>query len=171
MDDHIVLGSRVDRMKIELFHASHYGNGAKIAEEFQRIMVAKGHQVNIHHINESKPKALPSAELYVFGTPARIGKPIGGMRRFAKKVDLPSGTKYALFATHGAPRPDKKTGKIPAPEELERWYTSIPILTETLNSKGMVKVADARFFVTDLKGPLEEGWQNKVEGFAKQISP
>jgi menaquinone-dependent protoporphyrinogen IX oxidase len=35
-------------MKIEYFHASKYGNGAKVAEEFQRQMAAKGVTVNVH---------------------------------------------------------------------------------------------------------------------------
>ena len=156
-------------MKIELYHASKFGNGTKVAEEFRKLMVEKGHQVSIHHIKDSKPKEIPQADLYVFGSPARIGKPIGGMRRFLKKVALPTGAKYALIATHGAPRPDKKTGKMPSQEEQERWYTTIPILEEILGSKGMVKVADVKVFVTDLKGPLEEGWQNKVEAFTDQI--
>lgn len=156
-------------MRIELYHASKFGNGLKVAEEFKRIMAAKGHQVDIHHVKESKPKALPAADLYVFGTPARIGKPIGSMRRFAKKVSLPAGAKYAIFATHGAPRPDKKTGKMPSLEEQERYQTSIPILTEVFGSKGMVKVADVKIFVTDLKGPLEAGWEKKVEAFASKI--
>lgn len=156
-------------MKVELYHASKYGNGAKVAEEFQRLMVVKGHQVNVHHIKGSRPKELPKADLYVFGCPARIGKPIGGMRRFLKKVALPSGTKYALFATHGAARPNKKTGKMPSPEEIERWHTSIPIMDELLRAKGMVKVADMKVFVLDMKGPLEEGWQKKVEAFTAQV--
>jgi flavodoxin len=156
-------------MKIELYHASKFGNGAKVAEEFGKLMATKGHQVSIHHIKDSNPKGLAQADLYVFGSPARIGKPIGGMRRFVKNVTLPKGTKYALIATHGAPRPDKKTGKMPPAEEVERWYTTIPILDDLLRPKGMVKVADVRIFVIDLKGPLEEGWQNKVETFADQI--
>lgn len=157
-------------MKIELFHASKYGNGAKVAEEFQKLMVMKGHQVNIHHIKESRPKELPQADLFVFGSPARIGKPIGGMRRFLKKVNLPAGTKYALIATHGAPKPDKKTGKMPSAEEIEKWQTSIPIMDELLRAKGMIKVADMKVFVVDLRGPLEEGWQRKVEDFVAKIA-
>jgi len=157
-------------MKIELFHASKYGNGAKVAEEFQKLMVMKGHQVNIHHIKESRPKELPQADLFVFGSPARIGKPIRGMRRFLKKVNLPAGTKYALIATHGAPKPDKKTGKMPSAEEIEKWQTSIPIMDELLRAKGMVKVADMKVFVVDLRGPLEEGWQRKVEDFVAKIA-
>ncbi len=129
----------------------------------------KGHLVNIHHIDSSKPKELPLADLYVFESPARIGKPIGGMRRFLKMVNLPSGTKYALIATHGEAKPDKKTGKIPSPEEQAKWNRSIPIMDELLRGKGLIKVADMKVFVVNLKGPLEEGWQRKVEAFVADI--
>lgn len=57
------------QMKIELYHASKYGNGAKVAEEFQKLMTMKGHQVNVHHIRETRPMELPQANLYVFGSP------------------------------------------------------------------------------------------------------
>lgn len=156
-------------MRIELYHASKYGNGAKVAEEFRELMGAKGHQVSIHHIKDSRPKELPQADLYVFGSPTRLGKPIGGMRGFLKKIKLPGGAKYALIATHGAPQPDKKTGKMPTAEKLERFQRTIPIIDELLGSKGMVKVADVKIFVVDLKGPLEEGWQKEVEAFTDRI--
>ena len=156
-------------MKIELYHASKYGNGAKVAEEFRKLMTMKGHLVNVQSIDDARPKELPQADLYVFGSPTRLGKPIGGMRHFLKKLDLPSGTKYAVFATHVASQPDKKTGKMPSEEEIEKWQRSIPIMDELLRAKGMVKVAEMKTFVLDLKGPLEEGWQKKVESFAAQI--
>jgi menaquinone-dependent protoporphyrinogen IX oxidase len=156
-------------MKIELFHASKYGNGTKVAEEFRKLMTMEGHPVNIHHIDDSRPKELPPADLYVFGSPTRIGKPVGGMRRFLKKVNLPSGTKYAVFATHSAARPDKKTGKMPSADELAKWQRSIPIMDELLRAKGMIKVADMKVFVVDMKGPLEDGWQKKVEAFVADI--
>jgi hypothetical protein len=34
---------------------------------------------------------------------------------------------------------------------------------------GLVNVAEDKVLVTGLKGPLEEGWQKKVEAFAAQI--
>jgi hypothetical protein len=37
-------------MKIEYLHASEYGNGAMVAEEFSKQMAAKGVTVRIHHI-------------------------------------------------------------------------------------------------------------------------
>lgn len=157
---------------IEVYHASKYGNGARVSEELQRLMTARGNEVNLHHIDDARPKELPPADLYVFGSPTRLGKPIGSMRRFLKKVTLPPGTKYAVFATHGAPVPDKKTGKIPPQEELERWMKTIPMMDERLQEKGMVKVGEMKFFVVTtngIKGNLEEGWQNKVETFVGQI--
>lgn len=158
-------------MKIELYHASKYGNGARVAEEFKRLMAAKGNEVDVHHIRDASPKDLPPADLYVFGSPTHFGKAVGSMRRFVKKVDLPPETKYAVFATHGAARPDKKTGKMPSEEELEKYRLTIPMIDEQLKAKGMVKVAETKIFVQpeNLKGPLEEGWQGRVEAFVAQI--
>ena len=93
-------------MKIEYFHASKYGNGAMVAEEFQKQMAAKGVTVNVHHIREVRPKEMPPADLYLFSSPGRCGKPTWGMRRFLKKAQLPSTAKYALLTT-----------EMPTPEE------------------------------------------------------
>ena len=156
-------------MKIEYYHASKYGNGAMVAEEFKKIMAVKGVTVNVHHIRDSRPKDLMPADLYVFSSPGRIGKPIGGMRRFLRKVQLPSGTQYAILTTEGAPQPDKKTGKMPTEEEMARWQRVIPIMDELLQAKNLKKVADGKVLVTGMKGPLEEGWQKKVETFAAHV--
>jgi hypothetical protein len=160
------MGSTV---KIEYYHASKYGNGALVAEEFKRLMAEKGVTVNVHHIREVRPNDLPMADLYVFSSPGRIGKPIGRMRSFLKKVLLPSGTKYAILTTQGAPRPDKKTGKMPTEEEQARWQRIIPIMDGLLQAKGLRKVAEGKVLVTGIKGPLEDGWQKKVEDFADQV--
>jgi menaquinone-dependent protoporphyrinogen IX oxidase len=156
-------------MKIEYFHGSKYGNGVMVAEEFKKQMTARGVAVNLHHIKEVRPDALPQADLYLFSSPGRMGKPIGSVRRFLKKVTLPAGTRYALLTTEAAPRPDKKTGRTPTEEELARWQRIRPIMNELLQDGGLVKVAEDKVFVTGLKGPLEEGWQLKVEAFADQI--
>lgn len=156
-------------MKIEYIHASKFGNGAMVAEEFKKLMAAKGTDVSVHHIRDARPRELAPADMYVFSSPGRIGKPIGSMRRFLKKVTLPSGTKYAILTTEGAPQPDKKTGKMPTEEEIAKWERVRPIMNEILQSKGLKKVAEGNVFVTSMKGPLEEGWQKKVESFVAQI--
>lgn len=156
-------------MRIEYLHASKYGNGAKVAEEFRKQLSAKGVTVEVHHIHDAKPKQLPEADLYLFSSPGRMGKPIGEMRRFLKKTNLPAGTRYAVLTTEAAPQPDKKTGRIPTEEEMARWQRVIPIMNELLQAKGLQEVAEGKVLVTGLKGPLEDGWQKKVEEFAARI--
>jgi len=155
-------------MKIEYYHASKYGNGAKVADEFKRQLAAKGVTVNVHHVRNAKPKEMPPAELYVFSSPGRFGKPIGDMRHFLKKTNLPAGTKYAAIVTELRPKPD--SGKrLPTEEELGKCQRVLPIMNQLLQGKNLVKVAEGKIFVTGLKGPLEEGWQKKVQAFASQI--
>lgn len=156
-------------MKIEYFHASKFGNGAKVAEEFKNLITAKGVAVDVHHIRDAQPKELPQADLYVFSSPGRIGKPIGSMRRFLKKVQLPPGTRCAIITTEVAPQPNKKTGKMPTDEEIAKWQRVTPMMIELLQKKGLAKVAEAKVLVTGIKGPLEDGWQKKVETFVERI--
>lgn len=156
-------------VKIEYFHASKFGNGAMVAEEFKKQMAARGVTVNVHHIREMKPKAMPTADLYLFSSPGRMGKPIGRMRRFLKKIKLPPATKYAVLTTEGAPQPDKKTGQMPTEQEIAKWQRIIPIMNGILQEKNLVKVAEGKILVTGLRGPLEEGWEKKVEEYALRI--
>ena len=158
-------------MNIAYYHASKFGNGAMVAEEFKKIMAARGVTVSVQHIRDANPQDLPQADLYVFSSPGRMGKPKGNVRRFLRKVSLESGTRYAILTTQGAPKPDKKTGKMPTQEELDRWERVIPIMNELLEAKGLKKVAEEAVWVTGMKGPLEEGWQRKVAAFADQVMP
>jgi multimeric flavodoxin WrbA len=158
-------------MNIAYYHASKFGNGAMVAEEFKKIMAARGITVSVQHIRDANPKDLPQADLYVFSSPGRMGKPKGNVRRFLGKVTLEPGTRYAILTTQGAPKPDKKTGKMPTQEELDRWERVIPIMNELLEAKGLKKVAEGAVWVTGIKGPLEEGWQHKVAAFADQVMP
>ena len=156
-------------MNIAYYHASRFGNGAMVAEEFKQIMAATGVTVSVQHVRDADPRNLPKADLYVFSSPGRMGRPKPNARRFLRKVSLEPGTRYAILTTQGAPRPDKKTGKMPTQEEQDRWERVIPIMNELLAAKGLTEVAEGAVLVTGIKGPLEEGWQNKVQAFADQI--
>jgi hypothetical protein len=156
-------------MNIAYYHASKFGNGATVAEEFKKIMASRGVTVSVRHIRDANPRDLPVADLYVFSSPGRIGKPKGNARRFLRKLSLEPGTRYAILTTQGAPRPDKKTGKLPTQEEQDRWERVIPVMNELLEAKGLKKVAEGAVLVTGIKGPLEEDWQSKVVAFADQI--
>jgi len=58
---------------------------------------------------------------------------------------------------------------LPTDEEMARWQRVIPIMNELLQEKGLAKAAEGKVLVSGLKGPLEEGWQKKVEVFVARI--
>jgi flavorubredoxin len=51
-------------MNIEYFHASKYGNGAMVAEEFKKQVAIKGINVNVHHIRDVEPKEITPAVFF-----------------------------------------------------------------------------------------------------------
>ena len=61
------------------------------------------------------------------------------------------------------------TRRMPTEAELAKWQRVRPIMNEILQGKGLVKVTEDVVLVTRIKGPLEEGWQEKVEAFAARI--
>lgn len=156
-------------MRIEYYHASRFGNGAKVAEEFKRQSAGLGATVEVHHIKDADPKDLPPADLYVFSSPGQWGKPIKKTRRFLSQLTIAPGTKCAVLTTEMAPQADKKTGVMPTEEERAKWQRVRPIMDELLQTAGLIKVAEGVIHVTDIKGPLEQGWEKKVEDFAHQV--
>jgi hypothetical protein len=140
-----------------------------VAEEFREEMAPRAVDVAVHSIHDVGPDRLPPADLYLFSSPGRFGKPIREMRRFLKKVELPAGTRYAVLTTEMPPQPDKKTGRMPTEEEIGKWQRVIPTITEILDGKGLVEVAEDKVYVMGLKGPLEERWRDKVHAFAERL--
>jgi hypothetical protein len=39
-------------------------------------MAARGAVVDVHHIRDSRPMGLPAADLYLFSSPGRLGRPV-----------------------------------------------------------------------------------------------
>ncbi len=156
-------------MKVLYVHASKFGNGAAVAAEVARRLGDEGVTVAVHHVDGLKAQSLPEADLYVFSSPGRMGRPIRRMRRFLGSLTLPAGTRYALLTTEAAPRPDPKTGALPTEEELAKTQRVRPIMAELLDAKGLVETVEAAVLVTGLKGPLEDGWQAAVEEFVAAL--
>ena len=155
-------------MNIAYYHASRFGNGAAVAARFADLMTGRGVTVDVAHMRDADPKNLPAADVYVFSAPGFMGRPRRTARSFVRRVRLQPGARYAILTTEAAVRPDKN-GQLPDPEKLERWQQVMPTMRKLLEGKG-VEVAEATVRVTDLKGPLEDGWEEKVRAFADQIS-
>jgi hypothetical protein len=156
-------------MKIEYYHASRYGNGATVADEFKQQMSTKGVTVSVQHVREVKPDQIPRADLYVFSSPGRFGKPIGDMDHFLKKAKLPSGSKYAIMVTELCPKPEEVEERIPVDEKAGKCQRVISSINQLLQKKGLVNVAEGKIFVTGMKGPLENNWQKQVEILCAKI--
>lgn len=155
-------------MKIAYYHASKYGNGARVAEEFKSQMADKGVIVNVQHVRNVRPQDLQPADFYIFSSPGRFGKPIGDMQHFLKKARFSRGMKYAVIATELAPDP-KIANRTPGKEEIGSCQRIIPFINQILQEKGLVEVAETKIFVTGIKGPLEEDWQKAVGNFILKI--
>jgi flavodoxin len=141
-------------MKVCIAYESRFGNGKKLVEHMQRTISKKGHDVEIYSIRETKPDSLPNVDVYIFSSPTQIGGPPGKMKKFLKKLKInQEGARYALMETYMYP--ESKT--------LQK-------MEEILQSKGMTKISDeVSIKVNGMKGPLEEGYEEKLEEFIKKI--
>lgn len=138
-------------MRIVIAYFSKFGNGKKAVNYLKDLLIQKGEIVQVLSIMDMKPKDLPPADFYIFSAPTQVGGVAGKMKRFLKKMSIPEGAKCGVLMTHAS-------GK-PALHKMEKILTS----------KGAVKVVEADIKVLNMKGPLEEGYEQKLEEFAKKM--
>lgn len=141
-------------MKVCIAYESKFGNGKKCVDYLHGIFVKNGHEVETKSVKEIKPNSLPQADLYIFSSPTHVGGPPGKIKKFLKKLDVKQeNAKYALIATHMDPNSKilQKMEKILEPKKMTK-------ITEGLQIR-----------VTGMKGPLEEGYEEKIDNFAKEI--
>lgn len=140
-------------MKVCIAYESKFGNGKKCVDYLHGTMIKRGHEVQTFSIREIKPNSLPQADLYVFSTPTHVGGPPGKTKKFLNKLDIKQGAKYALMTTHMDP--NAKT--------LQK-------MEGLLQPKRLTKTTDGLMIkVTGMKGPLEEGYEEKLEDFATKL--
>jgi len=142
-------------MKVCIAYESKYGNGKQCMEYLRDVLNKDGHDVDLFSVREKDPKSLPEADLYVFSSPTQIGSPTRKMKKFLKKLEVPAeDAKYTLVTTYMNP-------KATTLEKMERL----------LQPKGLTKISEGlRIQVTDMKGPCESGFKEKLEIFAKNIA-
>ena len=143
-------------MKVFIAYESKYGNGKKCVEYLQNVISKKGHDVRSFSISEIKPSSLPKADLYIFSSPTHMKGPTWKIKRFLKKVDIgQTGARYSLMTTHMAPEIDINT---------------LQVMENILQSKGFKKISDDLLIkVTGMKGPLESGYEKKIDKFVDTI--
>lgn len=141
-------------MKVCIAYESKYGNGKKCVEHLQSVVSKKGHDVETFSIHEIKVNSLPQADFYVFSAPTHIGGLPRKMKKFLSNLEIKQeGVKYALMATH-----------------MTSKTRVLQIMEGLLQSKNISKVSDGlKIKVTGMKGPLENGYEEKLDAFAKDI--
>ena len=141
-------------MKIIISYDSKFGNGKKVVEELQEILKEKGQDVEIFSVGDTKPEDLPTADIYIFSSPTRMFMLPPGMKSFIKKFKPANEkSKYALITTYLDPR-----------------VRALAAMEKVLQKKGMIKITDGfKVKVTNIEGPLEEGYENRLKEFAVQL--
>jgi flavodoxin len=143
-------------MDICIAYESKYGNGKKCMEYLQEMLRKDDHGVELFSVRDLNPSSLPAAELYVFSAPTQVGNVAAKMKKFLKKAVIPQEkAKFALITTCMDPPKTK----------------SIGTMENILEKKGAVKVTDGLIIkVGSMKGPCEEGHEEQLESFAKEIA-
>jgi flavorubredoxin len=141
-------------MKVYIAYESKYGNGKKCVDYLKEAIIKKGHEVEISSIREIKPDSLPSADLYIFSSPTHVGRPPRKMKKFLNNLEISQEeAKYATMVTHWDPN-----------------VKTLQKINELLQPKGMTKASNGvQIRVTDMKGPLEEGYEEKLDTFVNEI--
>jgi multimeric flavodoxin WrbA len=142
-------------MKVCIAYDSKYGNGKKSMEYLHDVITKKGHKVEMFSIYEIKPTSIPFADLYIFSSPTQMGRPSGNMKRFLKNIQITNEkAKYALVTTCMSPPNTKCLQKM---EKL-------------LSLKEISKISDGLMIkVTSMKGPLDSGYEEKLDTFANKV--
>jgi len=144
-------------MNISIIYESKYGNGKQAMIYLENILRNKGFSVQLLSIHELKPHSPPESDLYIFSAPNAFGKIVRSMRKFLEKIEIKnSNAHFILVNTCLNPTSGQDRG-LEQMEEILR-NKNISMLSTGLKLK-----------VMSLKGPLEPGYEKKLEEFAQTI--
>ncbi len=144
-------------MNISIIYESKYGNGKQAMTYFGNCLKKKGHAVQLMSIHEIKPHMLPESDLYIFSAPNAFGKVVRSMRKFLEKIEIKNpSAHYILVNTCLNPSSSEDKGL----EQME----------EILREKNTTKLSEGlKLRVMAMKGPLESGYEKKLDDLAKTI--
>jgi menaquinone-dependent protoporphyrinogen IX oxidase len=144
-------------MNISIIYESKHGNGKKAMTYLEDILRKKGFSVQLMSVHEINPQSLPDSDLYIFSAPNRLGKIVRSMRKFLEKIEIKNSTAhYILVNTCLNPSSSIDRGL----EQME----------EILKEKNISKLSEGlKLKVMAIKGPLEAGYEKKLDELAQTI--
>jgi flavorubredoxin len=144
-------------MNISIIYESKHGNGKQAMTYLENILRKKGYSVQIMSVHEIKPHSLPESNLYIFSAQNAFGKIVRSMRKFLEKIEIKnSNAQYILVNTCLNPSSSEDKGL----EQME----------EILKTKNISKLSEGlKLKVMAIKGPLEAGYEKKIDALAQTI--
>lgn len=144
-------------MTLSIIFESKYGNGKEAMTYLKGVLQNRGYTVQLLSIHEVKPYSLPPSDLYIFSAPNAFGKIVRSMRKFLEKLEIQdSSARYILVNTCLNPASSQDKGL----EQME----------EILQKKNISRLSEGvKLKVMAMKGPLEEGYQKKLDALAQVI--
>ncbi len=147
-------------MKGAVIYHSKWGNCKEVAESIAGGLAESGYVISLFDVTSSG--ALDSGlEFMVAGSPTRVGKATGAMRKFIKRKMGKEwvGKTYASFGTGM-----RAKGEGPDPKGADQ-------IDALLRDKGLLPLAPPfKACVTGMKGPLEEGEAERARQFGRDLA-
>ncbi len=145
-------------MKAVIVYQTTHGNNREIARHLGRALRAIGHEAECHNVHDILPEEAKGADLYIFSSPTHIGRPPRKIRSFLKSLArVQRDGDYALVATR---MPDGKDDRPLRTTEMMKRALS----KGQLRHRGSLEIG-----CMGLSGPLEEGWEKKLESFLASV--
>jgi len=145
-------------LKVIIIYQTNYGNNRIIGQYAASTLEAWGHEVDLHNVYDITPNEVKGADFYLFCSPTHMGKAPRKIRSFLKAfAKVQKEGKYATIVTGLPISPEKRDGR--TEEMLDT------ILSETF----MTDAGSLRINSLNIKGPLEEGWEKKVDAFLETV--
>ncbi len=139
-------------MNVNIIYDSKYGNGEKLCKYVKNALEEKEHDAGLYFVRDIKVKDLPRADFYTISAPTHIGSAPWKVKRYIKKIS-DEGAKYTLITTC-----------------LDEESKAIEKMRKKLSGTGLKEVGDGlRIKVEGMKGPLEEGYKEKVDDYLDEI--
>jgi len=152
-------------MKGLIVFDSYYGNTKSVADAIAGQVRAEGHEAEVVCVRDGKAWDLTADFLFV-GSPTRIGRPTGRVRKFVRKLNREQwGAKsIAAFDTYMAANPEDPKSK--------KWteYGAGYLIYDMLKEKGFnVRSPPLKCLVTDAKGPLASDALDKARQYTHEF--
>ena len=145
-------------MKVAIAFQSSYGHNKAIADYLCQALESRGHIAASFDVKKSSPAEMAGFDLFLFSSPTHIGRAPRRMRAFLKgTVEKEAGKPYGLICT-----------KLPAGAGPSHETVTLESMQDILRGD-MNHLDSLSLDSLKIKGPLREGFEEKLDKFLDDI--